>query len=279
MNGLFVDPFIGGSCAAVEAAGTIKLKMDNGEEKSVDPSKVDVLAGNETGITASDHCALINMNEPCVLENSRLRFLDDAIYTLVGTIMIAINPFARIDIYGPERMKKYVGKQLGAHGVEAHLYGMGEAAYREMMRSKKPTALVMSGESGSGKTETAKHLMNYIAWCSEQADASSAGLAGKLANMIIASSPLLEAFGNAKTVRNNNSSRFGKMMRLHFHPNGAMAGAYIKTYLLEKIRVVAITSPERNYHGLLPALQQRFATQPLAPRVRATRAPCRSHIR
>ena len=104
------DPFIGGSCAAVEAAGTIKLKMDNGEEKSVDPSKVDVLAGNETGITASDHCALINMNEPCVLENSQLRFLDDAIYTLVGTIMIAINPFARIDIYGPERMKKIRGQ-------------------------------------------------------------------------------------------------------------------------------------------------------------------------
>lgn len=251
------QPFVPGACVAVEAGGQLKLKMDDGEEKSVDPSKVDVLAGNETGLTASDHCALINMNEPCVLENSRLRFLDDAIYTLVGTIMIAINPFARIDVYGPERMKLYAGKELGAHGVEAHLYGMGESAYRQMMRSQKQTALVMSGESGAGKTETARHLMNYIAWCSEQADASSAGQAGKLANMIIASSPLLEAFGNAKTVRNNNSSRFGKMMRLHFSPNGAMAGAYIKTYLLEKIRVVAITSPERSYHGARPRAEHR----------------------
>ena len=252
-------PFAAAQCEAVEAGGLLKLKLDDGGGTvTVDPSKQDVLAGNETGSTAFDHCALIHMNEPCVLENSRLRYLEDEIYTLVGTIMIAINPFMEIDaIYGPEVMKRYAGKELGA--VKAHLYAMGETAYRTLLRGgAKRTALVMSGESGAGKTETAKHLMQYIAWCSEGADGGPAsGLAAKLANMIIASSPLLEAFGNAKTVRNNNSSRFGKMMRLHFHPSGAMAGAFIKTYLLEKIRVCAITSPERNYHVFYQLLAAR----------------------
>lgn len=99
-----------------------------------------------------------------------------------------------------------------------------------MLRSKQSTALVMSGESGAGKTETTKHLMNYIAWCSNMAAGEGGGgLAQKLADMIISTSPLLEAFGNAKTVRNNNSSRFGKMMRLHFKPNGEMVGAFVKT--------------------------------------------------
>ena len=251
-------PFAAAQCEEVEAGGLLKLKLDDGGTVTVDPSKQDVLAGNETGSTAFDHCALIHMNEPCVLENSRLRYLEDEIYTLVGTIMIAINPFMEIDaIYGPEVMKRYAGKELGA--VKAHLYAMGETAYRTLLRGgAKRTALVMSGESGAGKTETAKHLMQYIAWCSEGADGGPAsGLAAKLANMIIASSPLLEAFGNAKTVRNNNSSRFGKMMRLHFHPSGAMAGAFIKTYLLEKIRVCAITSPERNYHVFYQLLAAR----------------------
>ena len=246
------EPFVSGQITALEKPSNLRLKMADGKENVVDPSKEEVLPGNEPDVTASDHCGLIFMNEPCVLENSRLRFLEDNIYTLVGTILIAINPFARIKTYGPENMQKYKGKGLG--DGESHVYMFGEAAYSTLVRDQCSTALVMSGESGAGKTETAKHLMNYIAWCSEGAGDDKSGLAGRLAEMIIASSPLLEAFGNAKTVRNNNSSRFGKMMRLHFKPNGEMAGAFIKTYLLEKIRVVAITSPERNYHVFYQAL-------------------------
>ena len=162
-------PFLYGQITAISASGALTLKMEGGAEQTVDTTKVDVMPGNEPGSMASDHCGLINMNEPCVLENSRLRFLADNIYTLVGTIMIAVNPFARIDIYGTEKMKPYSKKELGDPRVESHLYGMGEAAYRTLLRNQSSTALVMSGESGAGKTETAKHLMNYIAWCSGNA--------------------------------------------------------------------------------------------------------------
>ena len=106
----------------------------------------------------------------------------------------------------------------------------------------------MSGESGAGKTETTKHLMRYLAFRSESISNKSAGQLDRLADAILSTNPLLEAFGNAKTVRNSNSSRFGKMMRLHFEPSGSVKGAFIKTYLLEKSRVVSITDPERCYH-------------------------------
>lgn len=145
-------------------------------------------------------------------------------------------------------MALYVDKEVGAKGVAPHVYAMGEAAYKHVKRHKTPAALVMSGESGAGKTETTKHLMRYLAWRSERVSGKAMGKLGELANAILSTNPLLEAFGNAKTVRNNNSSRFGKMMRLHFEPFGSVSGAVIKTYLLEKSRTVAITNPERNYH-------------------------------
>lgn len=146
-------PFVAGQVTAVEPKG-LKIRV-GGAEQIFDPEKADVLPGNAPDTTAPDHCALINMNEPCVLENSRLRFVSDAIYTLVGTILIAINPFARIPIYGcaavpscqathdrihhsflrsrvaycrPDMMKQYDGKELGDSRVESHVYAMGEAA-------------------------------------------------------------------------------------------------------------------------------------------------------
>ena len=253
------EPFLAGQVLSVDGAKGLKVRI-GGAEQTVDPERSGLLAGNQPGSTASDHTALLHMNEASVLENSRLRFLADDIYTLVGTILVAINPFAPIPIYGPEVMTRYDSKELGDSSVEAHVYAMGEAAYRTMLRLGGSAALVMSGESGAGKTETTKHLMKYIAWCSNKSsggEGGEGGLAEELASMIISTSPLLEAFGNAKTVRNNNSSRFGKMMRLHFTPSGQMAGAFVKTYLLEKIRVVAITSPERNYHIFYQLLAAR----------------------
>ena len=152
----------------------------------VDPSKVDCFAANPADTTAPDHCALIHLNDPCILENSRARFKDDHIYTYVGHILIAINPFARLPIYGPKVMETYVGKELGDRKVEPHVYAVGEVAFRNMMTTKKATALVMSGESGAGKTETTKQLMNYIAWCSAQASKGST-IGQKLADAIISS--------------------------------------------------------------------------------------------
>jgi len=219
------------------------------EEVICDMSSADIFPANPFDQFAPDHCALIHLNEPCVLENSRGRYLSDQIYTYVGKILVALNPFASLPIYGEDIMKNYIDKDTGAKGCPPHLYAMGEQSYKHVKRMKAAACLVMSGESGAGKTETTKHLMRYLAFRSESVSAKSEGTLNKLADAILSTNPLLESFGNAKTVRNNNSSRFGKMMRLHFATAGNVEGAYIKTYLLEKSRCVAITDPERNYHA------------------------------
>ncbi|KAL1521199.1 hypothetical protein AB1Y20_022751 [Prymnesium parvum] len=229
-----------------QAGARVTVETPNGASEVLDRNKADVFPANPTGTTAPDHCALIHLNEPCILENTRLRYNADAIYTYTGKILVALNPFGPLKIYGEETMQHYLDKEIGARGVGPHVYAMGEAAYKHVRRAKSPASLIMSGESGAGKTETTKHLMRYLAWRSEKAGAE--GKLTKLADAILSTNPLLEAFGNAKTVRNNNSSRFGKMMRLHFDPKGTVSGAEIKTYLLEKSRSVAISDPERNYH-------------------------------
>eukprot|EP00325_Prymnesiales_sp_UTEX-LB-985_P020714 CAMPEP_0174733188 /NCGR_PEP_ID=MMETSP1094-20130205/60818_1 /TAXON_ID=156173 /ORGANISM="Chrysochromulina brevifilum, Strain UTEX LB 985" /LENGTH=1727 /DNA_ID=CAMNT_0015935811 /DNA_START=13 /DNA_END=5196 /DNA_ORIENTATION=+ len=244
------ESFVPASVTNVQQNGarvTVKRSASDPEEV-LDTSKADVFPANEDGMKTNDHCALIHLNEPCVLENTRLRYTDGLIYTYTGKILVALNPFGPLPIYGDAVFPKYVDKEVGAKGVDPHLYAMGEAAYKHVKRHKTPAALVMSGESGSGKTETTKHLMRYLAWRSESVSGKNTGKLGKLADAILSTNPVLEAFGNAKTVRNNNSSRFGKMMRLHFEPTGSVSGAVIKTYLLEKSRAVAITNPERNYH-------------------------------
>ena len=150
-------------------------------------------------------------------------------------------------------MVKYKEREIGAKGLDPHVYAMGEAAYKHVKRHKTPAALIMSGESGASKTETTKHLMRYLAWRSESTSvkAGSGDKLDKLADAILSTNPLLESFGNAKTVRNNNSSRFGKMMRLHFDTTGQVAGAFIKTYLLEKSRCVTVCAPPLDPGSLL----------------------------
>jgi len=243
-------PFVPGKVTKIQQEGArlTVLRTESNQEETLEASKADIFPANEAGLKTNDHCALIHLNEPCVLENTRLRMESDKIYTYTGKILVALNPFGPLQIYGESVFPKYVDKEIGAKGVDPHVYAMGETAYKFVKRHKAPAALVMSGESGAGKTETTKHLMRYLAWRSESVTDRSAGKLAKLADAILSTNPLLEAFGNAKTVRNNNSSRFGKMMRLHFEATGAVAGAFIKTYLLEKSRAVAITNPERNYH-------------------------------
>ena len=143
-------------------------------------------------------------------------------------------------------MSEYAGSHLGAH-----IYSMGEAAYAHVVSDRNGSAaLVMSGESGAGKTETTKHVMNYLAWRSADrgSGGTSGGFAQRLSEMILSTSPLLEAFGNARTLRNNNSSRFGKFIEIQFNRQFKMAGARIHIYLLEKSRVVQQSTGERNYH-------------------------------
>jgi myosin heavy subunit len=244
------DPFVQATIGNVQQNGArITVKRAAGGEETLDTAKADFFPSNEKDLMTSDHCALIHLNEPCVLENTRLRYQKDKIYTYTGKILVALNPFGSLPIYGEKIMEKYIDKDTGAKGCPPHLYAMGEQSYKHVKRHKAAACLVMSGESGAGKTETTKHLMRYLAFRSESVSSKSTGKLGELADAILSTNPLLESFGNAKTVRNNNSSRFGKMMRLHFEPGGSVAGAFIKTYLLEKSRCVAITDPERNYHS------------------------------
>ena len=228
---------------------TVK-RADTKEEETLDSAKADIFPANESDLMTDDHCALIHLNEPCVLENTRMRYTKDKIYTYTGKILVALNPFGPLSIYTDAIMAKYKDKDIGAKGLDPHVYAMGEAAFKHVKRHKTPAALIMSGESGAGKTETTKHLMRYLAWRSDSTavKGGSGAQLDKLADAILSTNPLLESFGNAKTVRNNNSSRFGKMMRLHFTTDGHVAGAFIKTYLLEKSRCVTVTDPERSYH-------------------------------
>jgi len=198
---------------------------------------------NPVGHHQSDHTALLHLSDATLLANSKERYALDEIYTFVGPILVAINPFKYIErLYTPDLMGKAKKYPVGHPDRPAHTFSMAEAAYMQLIKQKKPQSLVVSGESGAGKTEVNKQCMNYLVWraCDESSD---------LSTRILESNPVLEALGNAKTVRNNNSSRFGKFVTMRFNDRHRLVGAEVQTFLLEKSRVVATTaSGERNYH-------------------------------
>ena len=171
--------------------------------------------------------------------------------------MIAVNPLAKIDIYGADKMQPYSKKELGDPRVESHLYAMGEAAYWTLLRSQSSAALVMSGESGVGKTDgKAPHELHRMVLrkCRRRFQRGDRAEAGEHDHRVKLPA---RSLWQREDRPQQQLVAFGKMMRLHFKPNGEMAGAFIKTYLLEKIRCVAITSPERNYHVFYQLLAAR----------------------
>ena len=141
------------------------VKMPSGEDKTV--RAVDCAQANPEGMSAPDNCYLIHISESTILDNMRLRFAKKAIYTYTSNILIAVNPFEELTVYGVDKMEPYKGKPLGI--LEPHTYAMAEEAYKTLLKSGGSQSLVVSGESGAGKTETNKHLMNYIAWCAAAA--------------------------------------------------------------------------------------------------------------
>ncbi|KAH9763213.1 Myosin-17 [Citrus sinensis] len=190
-----------------------------------------------------DMTKLSYLHEPGVLHNLAARYELNEIYTYTGNILIAINPFQRLPhLYDTHMMEQYKGAQFGE--LSPHVFAIADVAYRAMINEGKSNSILVSGESGAGKTETTKMLMRYLAYLGGRS-----GVEGRtVEQQVLESNPVLEAFGNAKTVRNNNSSRFGKFVELQFDKNGRISGAAVRTYLLERSRVCQISDPERNYH-------------------------------
>lgn len=215
------------------------VSTPDGKERTV--RATDVAVANPEGVSAPDNCALIHISESTILENMKHRYSQNSIYTFTGSILLAVNPFEQLNIYGTDKMTTYPQKPLGRE--EPHAYAMAEEAYKTLVKSQTSQSLIVSGESGSGKTETNKHLMQYVAYRSK-----SESLSNDLSATILAANPILEAFGNAKTSRNNNSSRFGKFVKLGLSEQGGVLGAMTRQYLLEKSRVPFQSEGERNYH-------------------------------
>ncbi|KAL5822430.1 hypothetical protein ACOSQ4_020330 [Xanthoceras sorbifolium] len=221
----------------------VHVKCTNGKAIVTNISKVFPKDTEAPPGGVDDMTKLSYLHEPGVLQNLATRYELNEIYTYTGNILIAVNPFQRLPhLYDTHMMEQYKGAAFGE--LSPHVFAVGDAAYRAMINEGKSNSILVSGESGAGKTETTKMLMRYLAYLGGRS-----GIEGRtVEQQVLESNPVLEAFGNAKTVRNNNSSRFGKFVEIQFDKNGRISGAAIRTYLLERSRVCQISDPERNYH-------------------------------
>ncbi|KAI9469759.1 MAG: P-loop containing nucleoside triphosphate hydrolase protein [Benjaminiella poitrasii] len=205
---------------------------------------------------------LTKISDEAINDNLELRWKNGDIYTYIGHVLISVNPFKDLGIYTNEVLESYKGKNLLE--VTPHVFAIAESAYHHMNSYKENQCIIISGESGAGKTEAAKRIMQYVAAVSE---AKSAAIQ-EIKDMVLATNPLLESFGCAKTLRNNNSSRHGKYLEIQFSSQGEPVGAVITNYLLEKNRVVGQIENERNFHifyqltkAAPPEYQQQFGLQ------------------
>uniref|UniRef100_A0A7N0TUK0 Myosin-1-like n=1 Tax=Kalanchoe fedtschenkoi TaxID=63787 RepID=A0A7N0TUK0_KALFE len=220
--------------------------------ESLLPANPDILDG------VDDLMQLSYLSEPSVLYNLRHRYEQDLIYTKAGPVLVAVNPFKEVHLYGNDYIEAYRDKSIAT----PHVYAITDTAIQEMIRDEVNQSIIISGESGAGKTETAKIAMQYLA---------ALGGGSGIEYEILKTNPILEAFGNARTSRNDNSSRFGKLIEIHFSETGKICGANIQTFLLEKSRVVQCAKGERSYHifyqlcaGASPELRDKLSLKSVA---------------
>uniref|UniRef100_A0A8C4HJF2 Myosin VAa n=1 Tax=Dicentrarchus labrax TaxID=13489 RepID=A0A8C4HJF2_DICLA len=224
---------------------SLQLMLEDGTsiEHTLDPKTKNLpyLRNPDILVGENDLTALSYLHEPAVLHNLKVRFVDSKlIYTYCGIVLVAINPYETLPIYGTDIINAYSGQNMG--DMDPHIFAVAEEAYKQMARDERNQSIIVSGESGAGKTVSAKYAMRYFATVS--GSASEANVEEK----VLASNPIMEAIGNAKTTRNDNSSRFGKYIEIGFDTRFRIIGANMRTYLLEKSRVVFQADEERNYH-------------------------------
>ncbi|XP_055702075.1 myosin heavy chain, muscle isoform X32 [Phlebotomus papatasi] len=196
---------------------------------------------------AEDMSNLTYLNDASVLHNLKQRYYNQLIYTYSGLFCVAINPYKRFPVYTLRCAKMYRGKRRNE--VPPHIFAISDGAYVDMLTNHQNQSMLITGESGAGKTENTKKVIAYFATVGASGKKDDpTSKKGNLEDQVVQTNPVLEAFGNAKTVRNDNSSRFGKFIRIHFGPTGKLAGADIETYLLEKARVISQQALERSYH-------------------------------
>ena len=234
--------FLLGRIVELSEEGPIIQPMDEGE-KAITAGYDSVFPAEEDEKKdVDDNCSLMYLNEATLLNNVRLRYSRDKIYTYVANILIAVNPYFEIpNLYSSDTIGSYLGKSLGTKAP--HVFAIADKAFRDMKVLKQSQSIIVSGESGAGKTESTKYILKYL--CDNYGSLQSSG---SLEEKILQANPILEAFGNAKTTRNNNSSRFGKFIEIHFDGKYSVVGGYISHYLLERARVISQSSAERNYH-------------------------------
>uniref|UniRef100_A0AAZ3S3L6 Myosin VAb n=1 Tax=Oncorhynchus tshawytscha TaxID=74940 RepID=A0AAZ3S3L6_ONCTS len=222
-------------CLQLEDGTNLEHKIDP-QTNSLPPLRnPDILVGE------NDLTALSYLHEPAVLHNLKVRFVESKIiYTYCGIVLVAINPYESIPIYDHDIINAYSGQNMG--DMDPHIFAVAEEAYKQMARDQRNQSIIVSGESGAGKTVSAKYAMRYFATVSGSSSEAN------VEERVLASSPIMEAIGNAKTTRNDNSSRFGKYIEIGFDKNYHIIGANMRTYLLEKSRVVFQATEERNYH-------------------------------
>ncbi|XP_064160551.1 myosin heavy chain, fast skeletal muscle-like [Anguilla rostrata] len=231
----------GGKATVETLDGKQKLTVKEDDIHPMNPPKFDKI---------EDMAMMTHLNEPTVLYNLKERYAAWMIYTYSGLFCVTVNPYKWLPVYDSVVVGAYRGKKR----VEAppHIFSISDNAYQFMLTDRENQSILITGESGAGKTVNTKRVIQYFATIAvagpKKTEAAAGKIQGSLEDQIIAANPLLEAYGNAKTVRNDNSSRFGKFIRIHFGTTGKLASADIETYLLEKSRVTFQLSAERSYH-------------------------------
>merc|ERR1711910_262809 len=228
---------------AVVMCGHEKKTFKSSEVGQVNPPKFE---------KCEDMANLTFLNDASVFYNLKVRFQAKLIYTYSGLFCIVVNPYKRYPIYTGTVVKIYLGKRRNE--VPPHLWAITETAYRNMLLNGKDQSMLITGESGAGKTENTKKVISYLAMVATSGKKSAAKKVS-LEDQIVATNPILESYGNAKTSRNDNSSRFGKFIRIHFNGAGKLAGCDIESYLLEKSRITQQQEVERSYHIFYQLLQ------------------------